>query len=53
MRSLQPCLHFQFTSAFESVCLLLTCSERNHPEPCEGHQCVMEPVADGCAHTGQ
>lgn len=40
-------------SAFESVCLLLTCSERNHPEPCEGHQCVMEPVADGCAYTGQ
>lgn len=34
-------------------CVLLACSERNHSEPCEGHQCVMEPVSDCSAHTGQ
>lgn len=32
---------------------LHTCCERNHPKPCKGHQCVMEPVADGCSHTSQ
>lgn len=45
-------LSIPLISAFASVSVLLTCSERNHPEPREGHQCVMEPVADGRAHTG-
>lgn len=29
-----------------------TCCERHHAQPGKGHQCVVEPVSDGCSNTG-